>query len=85
MILGLNGANPNHLTAPLRCDTLENARARAREHQKRAEDATKALLARWVSELPATIAYDEEYRVIGASYGGEIVLRLALAEPTAPR
>lgn len=85
MTLGLNDANLNYLTAPLRCDTLENVRARAHGHQKRAEDATKALLARWVSELPATISYDEEYRVIGASYGGEIVLRPALAEPTAPR
>lgn len=50
----------------------------AREHQCRAERITKALLGQWVSGLEPGVAYDDEYRVIGLSYGNSIVLH---AEP----
>lgn len=50
------------------------ARRSAREHMERAERAIMRLLGAWVSELPATIAYDQDYRVIGLSYGGRIVV-----------
>ena len=52
--------------------------AAAREHAARAEAATKALLGQWVSGLEPCVAYDEEHRVIGLSYGSSIVIH---AEP----
>ncbi|AWI90292.1 hypothetical protein C0214_19745 [Methylobacterium sp. DM1] len=56
----------------------EAARQAAREHAARAEAAAKALLGQWVSGLEPRVAYDEEYRVIGLSYGNSIVIH---AEP----
>jgi len=60
----------DHMTFDMR----EKARELARQHQRRAEQATKRLLGQWISGLEPTVAYDQEYRVIGISYGGRIVL-----------